>query len=309
MSVNVTSTSLVRLLGQFMPARENFARNINVSNIVFDDWSRFPGIPFAFNFERNLVDVSYVEWMHTNWSLCFYISLIYLVVIFSGRKLMSYRPAFTLRLPLLIWNLALSLFSLGCFIRTGPEFVHILLNEGLERSFCSNSYYLDARLMFWYIIFAWSKVIELGDTVFIVLRKQKLLFLHWLHHVLTLCYTFLALGDAPGTARWMVAMNSGIHAVMYGYYALRVLKVHVPRAIAMLITVAQIVQMIFGLYINYQAYVVRVNNIHACDTSEAASFYGLVIYGIFFMLFIKFFVNSYLSCTKRTQVYKEKKLN
>ena len=32
---------------------------------------------------------------------------------------------------------------------------------------------------FWTFMFVLSKVPELGDTIFIVLRKQPLIFLHW----------------------------------------------------------------------------------------------------------------------------------
>ena len=42
--------------------------------------------------------------------------------------------------------------------------------------------------MYWYTVFVLSKAVELLDTAFIVLRKQRLITLHWVHHVLTLCY-------------------------------------------------------------------------------------------------------------------------
>lgn len=110
-------------------------------------------------------------------------------------------------------------FSLAGTIRCLPEFVHILTSEGMQQSYCSSSYYRDVRITIWYWLFVWSKVIELGDTIFIILRKQKLIFLHWIHHVLTLSYAFFVIGDAPGTARWMVSMNFAIHTAMYSYYA------------------------------------------------------------------------------------------
>lgn len=39
-------------------------------------------------------------------------------------------------------------------------------------------------------MFVFSKVPELGDTVFIILRKRPLIFLHWYHHVTVLLYTW-----------------------------------------------------------------------------------------------------------------------
>lgn len=43
---------------------------------------------------------------------------------------------------------------------------------------------------FWSTMFVLSKVPELGDTLFIVLRKQPLIFLHWYHHATVLVYSW-----------------------------------------------------------------------------------------------------------------------
>lgn len=265
---------------------------------VITDWSQFPGLPFAFGFERNFARDFHRQWMYDHWHLAIYISLLYVIMVTFGPRLMANRAAFCLRTPMTMWNAALAIFSLVGTVRCLPEFLHIIFTEGLEQSFCSSSYYRDVRITFWYWLFVWSKVFELGDTVFIILRKQKLIFLHWIHHVLTLSYAFFVIGDAPGTARWMVSMNFAIHTAMYTYYAMKALKVRVPRSIAMSITIAQIVQMVFGLYVNYKAYAIKVAGLQSCDTSLSASLCGLFIYFVFFMLFIKFFVFAY--CSKFT---------
>lgn len=261
---------------------------------ISTNWSKFPGLPFAFEFEEKFHRDYHRERLYNNWHIAIYVSLVYVFIIFFGRYLMSKREPFSLRGPMALWNFSLALFSLCGTIRCLPEFIHILANEGMQQSYCSSSYYRDVRITLWYWLFVWSKVLELGDTIFIILRKQKLIFLHWIHHVLTLSYAFFVIGDAPGTARWMVSMNFTIHTAMYTYYTLKALQYRISRSIAMTITISQITQMIFGLYINYNAYFIKLSG-QSCDTSLSASLCGLFIYFLFFLLFIKFFVFSYCS--------------
>jgi len=49
--------------------------------------------------------------------------------------------------------------------------------------------------------FCFSKLPELIDTVFIVLRKQPLIFLHWYHHASVLIYCWFSYQDYSSTGR------------------------------------------------------------------------------------------------------------
>ena len=54
----------------------------------------------------------------------------------------------------------------------------LLLNE--NRAYIYFSFITNDRVSsFWASVFVLSKVPELGDTFFILLRKQPLIFLHW----------------------------------------------------------------------------------------------------------------------------------
>jgi len=85
----------------------------------------------------------------------------------------------------------------------------------------------------WYLFFILSKAFELIDTLFIVLRKSKLIALHWVHHVLTLIFSWYAFIDVPGTARWMVNMNFLVHSLMYTYYGLAAMRIRLPKKVSL----------------------------------------------------------------------------
>jgi hypothetical protein len=112
-----------------------------------DKWStdlhQFPGIPHAFEFERAFIP--HGDDLHeltlNKWHYSFYISVVYLITIFSIQKLMENRKAFNLRGYLTAWSILLALFSIFGTIRVGPEFVHVIFNQGVKASYCKASYY------------------------------------------------------------------------------------------------------------------------------------------------------------------------
>jgi len=219
---------------------------------------------------------------------------------------MKDRPRFELRKTLVVWNICLAIFSIGGAIRTTPEMYHLLSSYGFNFCVCfSGKTFLDNRVGgFWNWMFTLSKVPELGDTVFIVLRKQPLIFLHWYHHVTVLLYTWYSYSDYIATARWFVCMNYIVHSIMYSYYALKALKFRVPRFIAMVITTAQLAQMIMGSAVNIWAYQVKQAG-NECHVSYDNIKISLIMYTSYFVLFAHFFRRAYFA--PKVNVQKEKK--
>lgn len=257
------------------------------------DLTKLSGVPVIFSFEKNFNATQQVKWTYDNWTITIYLSLAYIVLVFTGQHLMKDRKPFDLRLPLILWSAGLALFSFFGSLRTVPELFSVLVNNGFMDSVCKNSYTSDIRIKFWFWLFIWSKIVELGDTVFIVLRKQKLIFLHWIHHALTMCFGFFILGDMAGFTRWFAAMNYSVHVLMYTYYTLKAMKIPVPKSIAVVITSLQIIQMIMGLFVSIIAFSYNIFGLK-CRVSFSVSAFAVCIYSLFLMLFVNFFLKSYL---------------
>ena len=63
-----------------------------------------------------------------------------------------------------------------------------------------------------------------------------------------------AFTEYTAPARWFVSMNYVVHSAMYSYYALKAMHYRVPRFISMVITAAQLAQMVAGCAVNLWAY-------------------------------------------------------
>ena len=158
-------------------------------------------------------------------------------------------------------------------------------------------------------MFIMSKLPELIDTVFIVLRKQPLIFLHWYHHATVLIYCWYSYHEFASSGRWFMGMNFIVHSLMYTYYALRALKFNLSRHISKLITSLQLIQMIIGCIVNYTAWTIKLQN-RQCAISDENIKYSFLMYFTYFMLFFQFFINAYIKKPSKKSLNNDKsKLN
>lgn len=91
---------------------------------------------YVFNFENDFIHQETRKWMVENWTLGFYYTGLYVIIIFLGQHYMENRPKFELRGLLSLWNTCLACFSIIGFCRTAPELFHVLKHFGLHHSVC-----------------------------------------------------------------------------------------------------------------------------------------------------------------------------
>ncbi|XP_066039751.1 very long chain fatty acid elongase 4-like isoform X1 [Chamaea fasciata] len=175
----------------------------------------------------------------------------YLLMVALGPSCMRQRQRLELRAPLLAYNLAMVALSSYMFyeflvtsvlanysylcqpvdysrselgMRTlggqGYSVVEnvLILGKALNAVPCAAQQM--ARVCWW---FFFSKVIELLDTVFLILRKkqEQVTFLHVYHHGSMLFNWWSGVKYVPGGQAFFIGMlNSFVHIFMYGYYAL-----------------------------------------------------------------------------------------
>lgn len=270
-----------------------------------------PNYSYIFDFERDFEHSEFKGWMVRNWAtVCAYAAGIYMVLIFGGQQYMMAREKFEIRRFLTVWNIFLALFSIMGACRTLPEFLHVLYSQGLYHSLCIPSFIENDRVCgFWTLMFVISKVPELGDTVFIVLRKQPLIFLHWYHHITVLLYSWYSYSEYTAVARWFIVMNYIVHSVMYSYYAFKSLRFRVPRCISMVITSLQLIQMVVGCLVNVWVYQIKSEGNQECHVSNQNIKYSILMYASYFVLFGHFFYNSYISGANSSKSDENKKRN
>jgi hypothetical protein len=247
--------------------------------------------------ERNFDSLHYSAFCMTNLYAMMTMCVLYLLFTFLGRRYMEDRKPYNLRGPLAAWNLFLAVFSFVGMLKTAPHLIMLLRRHSLYFGVCHDAWeaYGTGASGFWTVLFIHSKLPEMLDTAFIVLRKKPLMFLHWYHHVTVYAFCWHALATQSSAGLWFISMNYTVHSVMYFYYFLTALGFRPPWAPA--ITIMQLAQMVGGTWILALVAYYASHGL-PCDVRRTSLLFGAAIYVSYGVLFAKLFGERYC-CSAR----------
>ncbi|CAG9759461.1 unnamed protein product [Ceutorhynchus assimilis] len=224
-------------------------------------------------------------------------------VLHFGPNYMKNRKPFVLKNAMIFYNLYQVLFSIwlcshALNVKNAiPHFLnHTCRNPSPNKEFQA----MLANGAWWYFF---SKITELLDTVFFVLRKKQsqVSFLHVYHHSVTMVGSWAYLKYLPGEQGVVIGfLNSMVHVVMYFYYFLSALGPKYQKYLwwKKYMTWMQLTQ--FGIMLMYLALVVVMD----CKLPRALTYFFVTNVVIFIYLFSDYYIKAY-SKPKRTNTQKE----
>jgi len=237
------------------------------------------------------------DWMDQHYEIPFFVTVIYILFVYFGRKYMEKREAFDLQGPLAFWNFLLAAFSIYGAYQILPNFLNEWVNG---RGFLWEQCHGDNEIKNpWTLFFCLSKIPELLDTVFIVLRKRPLRFLQYYHHIVTMWFCWSAWANKLECGGTYAVMNLVIHSFMYTYYMCSALHIRWPDWARKCITLGQLSQMIFGI-------IFVIIPLVYCPSALTLLFSALIMYITYFLLFAHLFYEMYLQPKPIRQPTKEK---
>ncbi|KJH42817.1 GNS1/SUR4 family protein [Dictyocaulus viviparus] len=267
---------------------------VGLADVLFGSW----------NLENTDAFMSY--WVQTSHK----ITVVYLLTIYLGQKFMRDKEPLELDGTLATWNFVFSLFSGVAAYKLIPELLDTFLKKWFRwrkvvpGTYCNNNeFYTDASTGFWGWLFVMSKAFELGDTIFLILRKKPVIFMHWYHHALTFTYATITYSEHQAWARWSLTLNLVVHTIMYFYFGVRALKFNTPRTVAKFITTIQIVQFVISCYIFAHLLIIKMyDQVPNCAVSWNVLSVGGVMYLSYLFLFAEFFYKAYIKQRSPTKI-------
>jgi len=222
----------------------------------------------------------------------------YLAVVFGLQYVVKNQPPMKLHNISQAHNLFLSTGSGILLLLILEEILPLWWKHGLFNALCNENSWTP-RLEFYYMINYYTKYVELLDTVFLVLKKKKLIFLHVFHHSATalLCYTQL---NGRTSISWVpITLNLSVHVVMYYYYYASAggAKIWWKQYVTTM-QIGQffidLIAVYFGFYSAYAtAKLPGWPTMGTCAGSPGAAYFGCAILTSYFYLFIDFYMRTY----------------
>jgi len=277
-------------------------------------------------FEERLVEMhtlkKSVRFAYQNYWIPALTTCVYFFVVFFGPSVMGGRSlAKQLKPILLLWNTFLFTASTWAAYRVVPPCLNFIATRGMHAFLCEGGeiwgreqaveYLIPRCKLFgpgcvWLFIFCLSKIPETVDTLFLVLAKKKVRFLHWYHHISVLWFCWITWAHCAVGGKAYAAMNLTVHSIMYFWYTLAAANglladgLKPGKFLSLLLTLLQILQMLLGAAVTF--YIASVP-VHQCLNYLTVNLLGVFIYTSYLFLFLRFFYGAYCK-----QKLKKKKL-
>lgn len=225
----------------------------------------------------------------------------YFFITYSLQRAMKKHKPLEIPRFLFMHNSALCIASLVLAIwLTGNLLRRYLGGLSMHGLVCSRSIYEDGHMHLIYYINMFFKVWEFLDTFLLAVRKKNIAFLHAYHHGATLVLTWAQLNEHSGCQWVPIVINLWVHVLMYYYYAMSALRIRVWWK--KYLTTLQITQFLVDVTVISYAYTVFIRagfDENACYGTTRGALIGLAILTSYLILFIQFYVSTYLAKPKQ----------
>jgi len=232
-------------------------------------------------------------------------SLVYLLVVWFGPRLMKDREAFSLKPLIIVYNLGSVVLATYIFyelIATAVLFDHNWVCQPVDYS----TEPLPMRMTNVFYFHLLARAFECLETVFFIMRKKnnQITFLHVYHHCTMLINAYLVVRYiAGGNSNLYTAMNAFVHIFMYTYYGLAAMGPQMQKYLSWKrhLTTLQLVQ--FLAFYLHTLYVLIAHR--DCPYPIAYTLHMHTYAIILAILFGNFYYQSYVASAKKKQKQKE----